>query len=86
MVLATVPEAPPTRKEPACDLLSGTDFGERTERGGGEIQGKRFVMSIESLSGRHGQGPVGQMFESYEASLISAKTSRARKILLLLRD
>ena len=61
MVLATVPEAPPTTasyyKEPARDFLSGADFGERTEGGWIEIQGKRFVVSVEFLGGRHNASP-----------------------------
>jgi hypothetical protein len=40
-------------KEPAGDFLSGADFGERTEGGCIEIQGERFVVSVEFLSGRH---------------------------------
>src|SRR5450755_2654224 len=47
-------------EEPAGDFLSGADFGEGTERGGVEIDGERFVVSVESFSGRHSQAPLSR--------------------------
>ena len=75
MVLATVPEAPPTSKEPTRDFLSGANFGERAEGGWIEIQGERFVVSVELLSRWHSKGPVGQMSESCEAPTIPTETA-----------
>ena len=37
-------------KEPTRDFLSGADFGEGAEGGWIEIQGERFVVSVEFLS------------------------------------
>src|SRR6266481_6636929 len=47
-------------EKPAGDFLSGADFGEGTERGGIEINGERFVVSVEFFSGRHSQAPLSR--------------------------
>ena len=71
MVLATVPEAPPEDEEPAGDFLSSADFGEGTELGRIEIEGECFMVSVEFLSGRHRQAPVGRPSKRREESVTS---------------
>jgi len=41
------------------DFLSGADLGERAEGGSVKIQGERFMVSVEFLSERHSQAPIG---------------------------
>src|SRR5260370_4303234 len=62
-------------KEPACDFLSGADFGERTEGGCIKIQGERFVVSVEFFSGRRSQVPFGRLSTRRDESVTSYRKS-----------
>ncbi len=57
------------KKEPARDFLSGADFGERAEGGWIEIEGERFVVSVEFLSGRHNTSSVDSQLPALSTSL-----------------
>lgn len=50
----------------SLSVKSSIDFSERTEGGRIEIQGERFIVSAEFLSGRDSQAPVGQFPRSVE--------------------
>src|SRR3984893_13290731 len=65
-------------QEPARDFLSGTDFGEGTEGGCIKIHRERFVVSVESFSGRHSQLPFGRLSTRRDESVTSYRKS-ARK-------
>ena len=45
------PGGPSHQQEPTRDFLSGANFGERAKGGWIEIQGERFVVSVEFLRG-----------------------------------
>jgi hypothetical protein len=58
MVLATVPEAPPTiRNQRATSCPAPISAKEPTEGGWIEVQDERFVVGIQSFMGKHSRAP-----------------------------